>query len=148
MVEQVKKNTGAEPVQTSSDAGYYSKQNVESTTSSFCENFIPPDRMKHGRESAIALAAVTEREGDDSDLSIADRMRKRLSTPEGREAYAKRKKTVEPVFGQIKGSPGSPGFRQFMRRGLSKARQEWRWICAKNNFLKYIRHGFASQTAK
>jgi transposase/predicted GNAT family acetyltransferase len=147
MLEQVIENTGAEPVQKSADAGYFSKANVEAKTTAFSETFIPPDRMKHGRASAIALAAVEERNDGDTDLSTADRMRKRLLTPEGHKAYAVRKKTVEPVFGQIKGCPGSPGFRQFMRRGIEKTRQEWRWICAAHNFLKYIRHGFASQMA-
>ena len=71
-------------------------------------------------------------------------MRKLLSTQEGREAYANRMKTVEPVFGQIKGCPGSPGFRQFLRRGLKKAGQEWRWQCATHNLLKYMRHQLAA----
>lgn len=146
MVEKVVKNTGAEPIQTSSDAGYFSKPNVEDTVSPFGEVFIPPDRMRHSRAGAAALAALAQRPDDGSDLSCADRMRKRLSTEEGQRAYGMRKKTVEPVFGQIKGCPGSPGFRQFLRRGIVKCRQEWNWICAASNFLKYIRYQRAAQT--
>ncbi|MDR1902402.1 MAG: transposase, partial [Treponema sp.] len=36
--------------------------------------------------------------------------------------YKKRKETVEPVFGIIK---GAMGFRQFLLRGLEKAGIEW-----------------------
>ncbi len=146
MFEQVHQNTGADPAEKSADAGFFSKINVETKTTPFSKTFIPPDRMKHGRESAAALAALEERNNADASLlSPADRMRMLLTTPEGAEAYAKRKKTVEPVFGQIKGSPGSPGFRQFLRRGIHKAGQEWRWICAAHNILKYIRYGHAFQ---
>jgi hypothetical protein len=42
-------------------------------------------------------------------------MRHRLKTPEGKTIYAKRKSTVEPVFGVIK---QVMGFRQFLLRGL------------------------------
>jgi transposase len=141
MVQQVIENTGAEPAQKSADAGYFSKDNVDTGTTPYSETFVPPDRMEHGSASAALLLAAVERtEADDADLSAADRMRKLLSTPAGRAAYAHRKITVEPVFGQIKGCPGSPGFRQFLRRGLGKAHQEWRWICAAHNFLKYMKY--------
>jgi len=42
-------------------------------------------------------------------------MRRRLQTVSGKKAYAKRKETVEPVFGQIK---EQRGFRRFLLRGL------------------------------
>jgi transposase len=138
MVEQVKQNTGVEPVQKSADAGYFSKENVETCTTPFSQTYIPPDRKQHRRLTAALVRALLET--DDAQLSVADRMRKLLCTPEGREAYAMRKKTVEPVFGQLKGCPGSPGFRQFLRRGLTKAKQEWCWVCAAHNFKKYMRH--------
>jgi transposase len=49
-------------------------------------------------------------------------MREKLRTPEGRRMYAKRKETVEPVFGIIK---QAMGFRQFLLRGLEKVTGEW-----------------------
>jgi hypothetical protein len=134
LMDQVAQNTGGVPAEQSADAGYFSADNVQSQTTPYSQPFIPPDRMKHGRDAAPIL-----QDTDDAELSAADQMRKRLSTPEGREAYAHRMKTVEPVFGQIKGCPGSPGFRQFLRRGARKAWQEWRWQCATHNFLKYMR---------
>jgi antitoxin component HigA of HigAB toxin-antitoxin module len=42
--------------------------------------------------------------------------------PEGRNLFALRKQTPEPVFGIIK---SALGFRQFSMRGLEKARGEW-----------------------
>ena len=135
LMDQVSQNTGAVPTEMSADAGYFSAENVQSQTTPYSQPYIAPDRMKHGRQQTPVLQDI-----DDAELSVADRMRKLLSTPDGRDAYANRMKTVEPVFGQIKGCPGSPGFRQFLRRGLTKARQEWRWQCATHNFLKYMRH--------
>ena len=49
-------------------------------------------------------------------------MAHRLKTPEGRDLYALRKQTPEPVFGIIK---SVLGFRQFSMRGLEKVRGEW-----------------------
>ena len=49
-------------------------------------------------------------------------MAHRLRTPEGRDLYALRKQTPEPVFGIIK---AALGFRQFSLRGLDKVRGEW-----------------------
>jgi transposase len=147
LAQQVAQNTGAEPVQILADAGYFSKENVETHTTPFGQTLIPPDRMQHGRGSAGLLLAAQELAGTDADLSPADRMRKLLSSDPGRADYSARKKTVEPVFGQIKGSPGSPGFRHVLRRGLDKAGQEWRWMCATHNFRKYMRHQLAVRPA-
>ncbi|MTI89249.1 MAG: transposase, partial [Balneolaceae bacterium] len=44
--------------------------------------------------------------------------------------YARRKSTVEPVFGIIK---QAMGFRQFLMRGLDKVKGEWKLVqCAYN----------------
>jgi hypothetical protein len=50
------------------------------------------------------------------------RMAWRLKTRAGRALYAKRKATVEPVFGIIK---QVMGFRQFSLRGLAAVSGEW-----------------------
>lgn len=49
-------------------------------------------------------------------------MRDKLRTEAGRRLYAKRKQTVEPVFGIIK---EVLGFTRFLLRGLAKAKGEW-----------------------
>jgi len=52
-------------------------------------------------------------------------MRQKLRTDAGRSLYAKRKQTVEPVFGIIK---HVMGFRQFLLRGLAKVSGEWELV--------------------
>ena len=58
--------------------------------------------------------------------SVVDQMKHKLKTPAGRAIYAKRKSTVEPVFGVIK---AVMGFRQFLLRGLESVRGEWTLVC-------------------
>jgi hypothetical protein len=74
-----------------------------------------------------------------AELTVEERQRHRLSTAAGRAEYRHRKTTVEPTFGQIKGGAASPGFRGFLRRGQAKCRQEWGWVCAARDLLKYMR---------
>ena len=71
-------------------------------------------------------------------LSPRDRMRRKLQTRRGRQRYALRMETVEPVFGQIK---QGRGFRQFLLRGLEKVQGEWSLICTGHNLLKLFRCG-------
>jgi hypothetical protein len=75
------------------------------------------------------------------DSGIYERMRRRLSTDHGRELYAQRKITVEPVFGQIK---YNRRIDRFMRRGRSAAQSEWRLVTATHNLLKLHSHWIAS----
>ena len=65
-------------------------------------------------------------------------MRRKLRTKRGRQRYALRMETAEPVFGQIK---QGRGFRQFLLRGLEKVNREWLLIYAGHNLLKLFRHG-------
>ena len=50
------------------------------------------------------------------------KMREKLRSDDGRRRYAKRKQTVEPVFGIIK---DVIGFRRFLLRGTPKVNGEW-----------------------
>jgi hypothetical protein len=61
-----------------------------------------------------------------------------------RAAYVRRKQTVEPAFGQIK---GARGFRQFLLRGLEAVTAEWRLICLGHNLLKLHRSAAAGRVA-
>jgi transposase len=142
LVAQSVVNTGCHPDTCSGDPGYFSADNVTALEGAGIEVLIPPDRQRHGTPTDPAPPLppdVLET------LSVADRMRHQTSTAAGRAGYANRKKTVEPTFGQIKGCPGHPGFRQFLRRGLEKCKQEWHWVCAAHNFLKYMRMTLSAQ---
>jgi transposase len=61
------------------------------------------------------------------------KMRKKLSAPEGKLIYQKRKTIVEPVFGNIK---RNLGFREFLLRGLTKVKIELLLIAIAHNLLK------------
>ena len=63
-------------------------------------------------------------------------MAHRMQTPQGRALYALRKQTPELVFDIIK---SVLGFRQFLLRGLDKARGEWSLVTMAWN----IKHLFA-----
>lgn len=76
---------------------------------------------------------------DPSQLRIE--MEKRLASKTGAAAYAKRKTTVEPVFGNLK---ANLGFRRFSQRGLDAARSEWQLICTIHNLLKLHHHQLAT----
>jgi len=60
-------------------------------------------------------------------------MHYRLKTVEGKAIYAKRKSTVEPVFGVIK---QVMGFRQFLLRGLEAVPGEWTLVCIAYNLKR------------
>ena len=57
-------------------------------------------------------------------------MRDKLKTDTGRALYARRKQTVEPVFGVIK---QAMGFRQFLLRGCQNVSAEWQLVCLAYN---------------
>ena len=118
----------ARPREASADAGYYSAKAVEGLYTLGVDPFIPPDKTRHG----VVLPPAPRGRIPDY-LSPADRMRRKLRTKRGKQRYALRMGTVEPVFGQIK---QARGFRQFLLRGLEKVQQEWRLICAGHNLLK------------
>jgi transposase len=136
MLQQVIANTGCKPDESSADAGYFSEAKVNALETQHIRALIPPDRQRHGTPAAPVEPLPAE---ERAKLTVAERQRHVLSTASGRAAYAQRKITVEPTFGQIKGSPAAPGFRGFLRRGLAKCGQEWGWMCATHNFRKYFR---------
>jgi len=60
-------------------------------------------------------------------------MAAKLQTEEGKEIYRRRKRIVEPVFGQVK---FNLGFSRFRLRGLDKAGGEWTLVCLVHNIKK------------
>jgi hypothetical protein len=60
-------------------------------------------------------------------------MKHRLKTKSGKAVYAKRKSTIEPVFGIIK---SAMGFRQFLLRGLTAVKGEWDLVCIAFNLKR------------
>ena len=62
-----------------------------------------------------------------------ERMRHRMGTSVGKAVCARRKATVETVFGAVK---EALGFRQFSMRGHAAAGFEWRLACAAWNLKR------------
>ena len=133
MIEETIGNTGTVPREVSADAGYYSAKAVEEITALGVDPFIAPEKTRHGTRPEPAPRGRIPK-----GLSARDRMRRKLRTKRGRQRYALRIETVEPVFGQIK---QGRGFRQFLLRGLAKVNGEWSLICTGHNLLKLFRHG-------
>lgn len=69
------------------------------------------------------------------EAAVKAEMRAKLRTASGRATYAKRKQTVEPVFGQLK---ERRGVRRFLLRGLVKVSGEWTLWCLAHNLGKLI----------
>jgi transposase len=133
MFEQVQRNLAAVPETLTADSGYWSPSALAAIEDSGCTPYIAVERRQRWREDDTITA------GDASpDASPRERMAHRLRTPDGRAVYARRKGTVEPVFGQVK---EARGFRRFLMRGLAKACGEWSLLCTTHNILKLFRAG-------
>ena len=127
MMEHVEKNLGEKPQAALSDNGYYSEANVTWLREEGVDDYLCPDRLKHGEAPPQSRGRIPE------DLSFIDRVRRKLRTKKGRDTYGRRKEIVEPVFGHIK---GVRGLRQFLLRGVEKVRGEWSLWCTTHNLLK------------
>ena len=128
MMEKTRANLGELPREVSADAGYFSSAVIEKLCALGVEPFIPPGKLPHSVHQRPSPRGRIPRA-----LSITDRMRRKLMTKRGRERYALRMKTAEPVYGQIK---QGRGFRGFLLRGKNKVRGEWHLICTGHNLMK------------
>jgi len=133
MVGQAQANLEAAGVQErigalDADSGYYSEDNVVYLEGEGIDPHIATARLKHNEEIPDCPCGRIPQ-----DLTVKQRMARKLRTKKGRETYAKRKGMVEPVFGQIK---QGRGFRQFLLRGLDQMRGEWSLVCMAHNLLK------------
>jgi transposase len=119
------------------DSGYFSEANVAACAAARIAPLIAPGRERHHRSWRERFAAAPPLPDDSPPL---DAMMHRLATPEGRQTYALRKQTPEPVFGIIK---SVMGFRQFSLRGLHKVRGEWNLVTMAWNFKRMFALGYA-----
>ena len=119
LLTQIAVNLGALPKKVSADSGYYSADNLSDPALKAVELYVPPEKRVLSCE-------------------LADAMREKLASEEGRAVYAQRKAVAEPVFGQIK---EVRGLRRFSLRGRKLVGEEWQLICATHNILKLFRSG-------
>jgi transposase len=116
------------PAAVVADAGYWSEANVRLLQDHKIEPFIATGRQKHSAPWSRA-----PRGRPPKNLSLRQKMARRLQTLRGQATYAWRKILAEPVFGQIK---QALGFRQFLRRGRTHVQQEWALVCTGHNVRK------------
>jgi len=140
MLEQTQENVGRDKriKAASADSGYYSESNVEYGQDKKIDVYIATGKIKHN-----APPTKVPRGRIPKNLTVKQKMARKLRTKKGRETYSKRKSIVEPVFGQIK---RARGFVQFSLRGLEKMRGEWAIICLTHNLLKLFRVQYAVAT--
>jgi transposase len=117
------------------DCGYWSIANLTALPGA-PELLIPPAR--HGRQGKPRKDGKPSESRSDG---LRAAMTAKLQSEDGKARYAKRKETVEPVFGQIKDVRGA---RRFMRRGLRACQAEWKLLCGTHNLLKLWRHQTAT----
>jgi transposase len=111
------------------DAGYWHTRQIQAIEERGIEVLVPPDgTMRDGIRPGW-------------EHGLFDIMRRKLANDRGRELYAKRKITVEPVYGQIK---HNRHIDRFMRRGRAAAQSEWRLVAATHNLLKLHGHWIAN----
>jgi transposase len=119
------------------DSGYWSIANLTEIPDA-PDLYIPP--AKHGRQGKPRKDGKPSESRSDP---LRAAMTAKLKSEDGKAHYAKRRETVEPVFGQIKEQQGA---RRFLRRGLAACEAEWKLLCGTHNLLKLWRHA-ATQPA-
>jgi hypothetical protein len=115
MVEQVKLECGSPPEQLLADSGYFSVKNLEWLEQQKINAYVPDSNL------ARALNLRKRCKGR-ARAAAHKRMRQKLRSPAGRQAYAQRKTIVEPGFGTLK---AQRGMRQFRTRGKERVASEF-----------------------
>lgn len=128
MLQRCQAQAGAQPGQVLADAGDWSEENA----------------ALEGEHTEL-LIAVAARSAQEKPVESAarSRMEEKLGSEAGRTAYAQRKSSVEPVFGQME----MRGLRRFLLRGKEKVQLEWSLWCTTHNLLKLWRAHRRAATA-
>jgi transposase len=116
------------------DAGYFSQANLEQADPQGPQLLIAVTKEHKTRRAARDTPPVQG--PPPHGLSLKEQMEHKLSTPEGRAAYAQRGATIEPIFGQHKHNRRMPGF---LRAGQAAADSEWKLINFTGNLTKLYR---------
>ena len=113
------------------DTGYFSENNVKHCEQEHIKPYIATERNKHNQSLNKRFYQPQQPLPENADPVTT--MKHRLKTLEGKKLYAKRKSTVETVFGIIK---AVIGFRQFLLRGLESVSGEWDLVCIAYNLKR------------
>ena len=112
------------------DAGYWNEQQMDDVINNqHIPVLVAPDKGSR----ATPKRWLTD--------GRANWMRTVLKSDDGHRRYAKRKQTVEPLYGDTK---HNRGFIRFHRRGRVKVRTEFRLLMMTHNLTKAYRHQIAT----
>jgi len=139
LLDEVIANCGAAPDQVVADAGYFSEDNVAAAAQRNVDALIATGRLKHDEKPAAAPRGRIP-----NNATVKQRMARKLRTKPGRDAYARRKAIIEPVFGQIDTVQGG---KQVLLRGEQAADHEWQFIAACHNVRKLFNYTTAARPA-
>jgi transposase len=112
------------------DSGYWSMANLTTIPDAPELLIWPASTGRTGKPRKDGKPSGSKSDG------LRTAMFAKLSSERGKACYAKRKQTVEPVFGQLKEQQGA---RRFTRRGLAACEAEWKLLCGTHNLLKLWR---------
>jgi transposase len=135
MLRQVKDNCGQAPQTATADSGYWRPTVEEECRALGTEVYVATGTAQQG------LSDSDNPSPNRFESEEQVRMRLKLQAEDGRRIYARRKATVEPVFGQAK---EARGFRRFLLRSLKAVGIEWSLVCTSHNLLKLHRWRFAN----
>jgi hypothetical protein len=118
------------PAAVAADAGYRNEQQMDEVVANkHIPVLVAPDKGTRGTPRRWLTGGR------------ATWMRTVLASEHGRPRYAKRKQTVEPLYGDTK---HNKGFIRFRRRGRVKTRTELRLLMMGHNLTKIHRHQLAT----
>ena len=129
MAQAVREASGSVPETIVADAGYWDTISLRDPSLEGIQVLVSPDSKPQPPGAPLPPSAPNNAD--------ALRMRESLASETGKALYARRKATVEPVFGQIK---EARNIRRFRLRSLKKVTCEWKLICATHNLLKLFRY--------
>ena len=119
------------PATVLADSGYWSIANLTAIPAAPELLVWPAKTGRTGKPRKDGQPSASKSDG------LRAAMFAKLTSDQGKARYAKRKHTVEPVFGQLKEQQAA---RRFTRRGLDACQAEWKLVCGTHNLLKLWRH--------
>jgi hypothetical protein len=142
MLRQVEENLGQRPRRGLADAGYWDSKEIRKVARGTA---VYVATSKDWKQRKASRARRGPRGRMPRNLSLKDRMARKLRTKDGRRLYKLRGKTIEPRFGCIK---DEQGFRRFVLRGHDGARLEWRLTCTGHNLQRMWRKARRARAKK
>lgn len=124
-----------QPTAVLADAGYVNVEQIELLQDREIETYVAvtqKDNESRKRYDLRGEQSGRQRQRDVISPTLKT-LREKMATKVGRNIYARRKYTVEPVFGIIK---SVMGFNRFLLRGLSKVEGEWALVRLAYNFKR------------